>query len=628
MRSKRSCYDSVIFRKNLTRFAPAWGLYTLCLVLGVVLIYHNGGTAKAFHFGSNLAELIQIMSVVNLIYAPLVAQLLFGDLYTARMCNALHAMPVRRECWLVTNVLSGLTFSLIPTAIMALVCLPLLSGSYFTGAWQIPLYVFAGVNLEYICFFGMAVFCALCVGNRLSMVMLYGLLNFGAVIVYWLINTLYTPMLYGVVTPTRLVQNLFPVAQFLDKTFIDTGTLYDLREIFGEDLKGAFATFTLTEHWSVLFIWAAVGFGFLALALVLYQKRHLECAGDAMAFKVLEPVFQILCAVVTAAAAQFFITDFLGFNDQYYYVFLLAGLIIGWFACRMLIERSSRVFRIKNWYGLVGLTAAIALSLFLTHVDIFGIEDWMPKAEDIESATLSYNFELTEEEDIQKVLNMQAEALQTRLEDSGAYIQDENGQWVRFLNNSMTSDEMKDYAEIDCRYAYYTYITYTLKNGKEVTRHYPIWSDGLAGDDIRSILSRWEYVNNKNDVIYINGKKTDISILDEVLNTLESMQVDGMEPVAEVIDRATAEDLIAAIKADCEAGNMAQARYMHRGHFRKENPESEVGYYYRPYLYLDLNGKNYSWGIDIYPECENTINWLREHDMLTYEIRDNTLCFY
>lgn len=628
MRSKRSCYDSVIFRKNLTRFAPAWGLYTLCLALGILLTYHNGGTAKAFHFGSNLADLIPIMSMINLIYAPLVAQLLFGDLYTARMCNALHAMPVRRECWLVTNVLSGLAFSLIPTAIMVIICLPLLSGSYFVNAWQIPLYVFVGINLEYICFFGMAVFCALCVGNRLSMVMLYGLLNFGAVIAYWLIDTLYTPMLYGVVTPTQLVGNLFPVAQFLDKTFIETGSLYNLREIFGDELKGAFATFTLTEHWSMLLIWAGVGIGFLALALVLYQKRNLECAGDAMAFKVLEPVFQILCAVVTAAAAQFFITDFLGFNDRYYYIFLVAGLIIGWFACRMLIERSSRVFRLKNWYGLAVLTAAIALSLFLTYVDIFGIEDWTFNVEEIESATLSYNYELTEEEDIQKVLDMQSEALQTRLEDSGAYLQDENGQWVRFLDNGLTSEELKEYAELDARYAYYVNLTYTLKSGKEVTRRYPIWADSKAADGARDIFSRWEHVAGRNDRIYVNGKETEISVLEEVLNTLESMHVDGMEPIAEGIDRAMAEDLLTAIKADCEEGNMAQVRYLHQGHFRKENPENESGYYYRPYLYLDLNGKNYGWGIDIYPECENTLQWLREHDMLYYEIMDNTLCFY
>lgn len=628
MPSRTSFFNKTVFKKNLTRFAPAWGLYTLCLILGVVLIYHNGGSTKAFHFGSNLTELIQIMSIVNLIYAPLVAQLLFGDLYSSRMCNALHAMPIRRDCWLATNVLSGLTFSLVPTAIMALVCLPLLSNSYFAHAWQIPLFVFAGINLEFICFFGMAVFCALCVGNRLSMAVVYGLLNFGAFIAYWLINTIYTPMLYGVVTPTRLVESLTPVAQFMDHPFLETDTLYQLREVFGENLKNAVAHFTLTENWSYLFIWAAVGTAFLALALVLYRKRNLECAGDAMAFKLLEPVFQILCAVVTAAAAQFFISDFLGFYGEYHYMFLITGLVIGWFACRMLIERATRVFRLRNWYGLAGLLASLAMSLFLTHVDILGIETWVPKLDDVTSVAFSYSdCQLTDKADIQKILNLQTEALDTRLEESGAYIQDENGQWISFRGVE-TPEELEEMDDIDSRYAYYARITYTLKNGREVTRNYPIWFDGQAGDDVREILSRWEYVKNDSQTVYINGKEITISVLDTILDAPEALYVEGIDNSIETIDRAMAQELLAAVQADCNAGSMAQARYLQRGHFRKDDPEKEGHYYYRPSLYISLDSKDYGWGVDVYPECENTLNWLRKYDLLTYDIWENTLCFY
>ena len=38
MPSKTSFFNKTTFRKDLTRFFPLWGLYALCLLLGLVLI--------------------------------------------------------------------------------------------------------------------------------------------------------------------------------------------------------------------------------------------------------------------------------------------------------------------------------------------------------------------------------------------------------------------------------------------------------------------------------------------------------------------------------------------------------------------------------------------------------------
>ena len=66
MRSKTSCFNKTVFRKNLLRFAPVWGVYTLCLVVGILILYGNGGTMKRFHFAQNMTELVEIMAVVVL----------------------------------------------------------------------------------------------------------------------------------------------------------------------------------------------------------------------------------------------------------------------------------------------------------------------------------------------------------------------------------------------------------------------------------------------------------------------------------------------------------------------------------------------------------------------------------
>lgn len=110
MQSKTSCFNKTIYKKNLTRFAPVWVVYTLCLILGTLLLYNNGGIHKAFHFPRHFMEnLPQVLALVQLCYALLVAQLLFGDLYNARMSNMLHAFPITRESWFVTNMVTGLT---------------------------------------------------------------------------------------------------------------------------------------------------------------------------------------------------------------------------------------------------------------------------------------------------------------------------------------------------------------------------------------------------------------------------------------------------------------------------------------------------------------------------------------
>ena len=162
MKSKTSFFNKTVFLKNLTRFAPVIGGYTLCLVLGMMMLYQdNRDMGRTFWFASRIAGNLQLMGLVNLLFAPLVAMLLFGDLYNSRMCNALHAMPVRRETLFLTNVVSGLLFSMIPTAVMALLSVPLLNATIVENAWQIALLWYVGTNLQFITFFGVAIFSVL-----------------------------------------------------------------------------------------------------------------------------------------------------------------------------------------------------------------------------------------------------------------------------------------------------------------------------------------------------------------------------------------------------------------------------------------------------------------------------------
>lgn len=628
MRSKTSCFNKNVFRKNLLRFAPVWGAYTLCLIVGILLLYTNGGSVKQFHFAYHMTQLVEIMAVVNLLYAPIAAQLLFGDLYNSRMCNMLHAFPLRRENWFLTNALSGIAFSVVPTGIMALLALPLLTGSLFEGAVSLSWWIFLASNLQFVCFFGMAVFCVMVVGNRFTMAAAYGLLNVGAAIAYWLIDTVYTPMLYGVVTPSQLMNNLTPLYHMTNKPYIQTmANLYDLREIFGEQLKGAAATFTITENWWRLWMLAVVGGVFALLGLVLYRIRDLECAGSAVAFRELVPVFEVLCAVFVAAAAQFFLYNFLGI-DRRNFLILTVGLAVGWFMGKMLTEHTTSVFNLKNCYGLAALAAVFAVSLWLTHVDILKIETRLPDPEKIKYVQFGGQ-KYTEREDIDNFLKLQADALEHRAEEPGTYVL-VDGAWIGCFGDNF---DLFDEKNPNNQYTYVDSVnlTYEMENGKLIKRHYYIWVDNKfvsseAGRISESYLTRWETINSRT--VTIDG--VEHKRLDLVLENVKGIYVDYMEENnrdlnLEELEKELAKDahsLIAAIKADCAEGNMAQGYLYHTGSFRMEDVHTETGYRYTGELGISISGDEYSWWVSVYPDSVHTLRWLEDHGVLAAEITD------
>ena len=618
MKSKTSFCNGTILRKNLFRFAPAWLLYTLCLMLGMALMYTADD--RKFWFATNMGELIQYSAIINLVYAPLVAMLLFGDLYNSRMCNALHAMPLKRGCWFGTHVISGLLFSLIPTAVFCCLSLPLLRNTCVVGAPWIALWTFLGMNLTYLCFFGIAVLSVFCAGHRFGMLIMYTMLNCGAYVAYFLVDTIYTPMLYGVVTPTTLSRILTPVSNLVEAVCMEFDAYFDLRQLYGDDLVNAEANFwLLKEGWMTIGLWAAAGVGCLILSRILYSKRKLECAGDAMAVKALEPVFLVSFALCGAAFASFFLELFFGYQqrEQLQNLFLICGLVAGWFGAKMIIQRTVRVFRFRNWLGLAVLSAVLAGSLVMTHYDVFGIETRIPAVEDIKSVNFGYSSyrgmsgELTEPEDIEAVIRLQELALEDRLEDSGTYIETK-GSW---LHVSDLDAKIRDTSL--CRYSSDMFIHYTLKNGRVITRQYTIWCDGEEGRIVNEYLSRWEVVSHAG--YYGELDHPVVTAEAAAVASPSTFSINGTYVPEEYCTREEIDSLIAAIQADCEARTMTQRSGFHTGHFEFVYGDGSVGK--SRAFYIEFGGNNYKSGsFNIFADSENTLAWIRERDLLTFEV--------
>ena len=498
MKSRTSFFNVAAFKKNLTRFAPAWGLYGLLLLL---VLLGNGDLSEQA-FADSMRGTIIAMAILNFFYALLCAQLIFGDLYSSRMCNALHAMPMRREGWFLTNVASGMLFSLAPNTVIALLC-TVFCGEY----WMIPLLWLCAVTMQFLFFFGVAVFSTYLVGHRFAMALVYVILNGFSVILYWLVYSIFEPMLYGVTISQDWFLDLCPVVKMCNFRFV---------EIYNSYINGIQVIWRFSDGWGYLGICAGLGILAMALALLCYRKRNLETAGDFAAVKPVGPIFLLLYTICGGACCHGFFSLFVGEENE---IFLFLGLAIGFFTGLMLLQRTVRVFKVKNFLGFGAVVLAMIISIVVVRADLLGIVGWMPKVEQIKSVSITTNrisadqLILTEEEDLEKILQIHQYGLE---------------------NRKASTDGRRDTRVI---------LTYTLRSGAVRQREYYVNVGTACGDMLRFYFSRPEMVLGD-----IYGK------LDEF--TLQGVELpDGK---AFIVSAEALRALMDAIMADCAGGDLAQ----------------------------------------------------------------------
>lgn len=544
-----SCNMITAFKKNLTRFAPLWAVYLIggFLVMMTMTESDNGGA-----IANTLANTMGPFAIINMIYAGLAAQMLFGDLYSSRLCNALHAMPMRREQWFLSHIAAGLCYSLVPHLIvMPIVMLAMQQFGFVALLWML------GMLLEYLFFFGLAVFSALCVGNRFAMVAVYAILNFGSMIAFWFCNAIYVPMMYGVtLTGEEGFIQFCPVVQMSSFNDLVKMEYHSADSIYSYSRYYTYEG--LGEGWGYLVICAVLGLALLGAALLLYRRRKLESAGDFIAVKPLAPIFSVVATLCVGAVCAMFGEMF---SNGFMVVFLVAGLVVGFFGSQMLLQRTARVFRL-NAFGKLGIiVGALVLSLLLVQWDAFGIVRWTPKVDRVERVTLSYNqLELTEPEDIQLVINLHKEAI---------------AQGERYDPTAGSY--------------YYIRITYEMKNGRSVERRYELPGSSKAFQALKSLYGRASHVLG------------DVSDMDAYVNAIAMVEIRGSKMIP---DREKLKGLVSAIKADCEAGNMAQRDSYH------DNPKV---LYSIELEQLEADGMYRYRHIQVYSDAKNTVAWMNEN---------------
>ncbi len=533
MKSRTSFFDATALKKDITRFLPVWMIYTI----GALLVAFSTamGYGKGYRFAEDLNEMIGQFGMINICYGGLVAVLLFGDLFNTRLCNALHALPLRREGWFFTHITAGFLFSAVPNLLVSLLIMPALDKFWFTAFWW-----YLGMEMHYVFFFLLAVLCCMWAGKWFAAISMYAIVNFLSMIVMWFTSTIFQPMMYGVKIGTEGFSLFSPVVQLVNEDDFfriehNEACLCHKQDSYYWETSGKEHIYDYLgtgESWGYLGILVAIGLAFGVLALVLYRKRHLETAGDFVAFRPLQPVFAVIFTLCAGALLQMIGSAMFGDGN---YLFGGIGIIVGFFVAQMLLMRTVRVFRGKNWLFLGAIVATLALSLVLCRADVFGIVHWTPDADDVVDVKVAEGqfeewypstdyYTVTDPNEVQAVID-----IHKLLIDEGPVDERDNYNGSRYFT-----------------------VCYTLADGREVRRYYRADYEGEAFNRLNAMFF------GKPE--YILGAST----LEQLQQTTEYVFVEGHQLFAETKDA-----LLECVMQDVLSGTLST---------RSDKYDSYVGY--------------------------------------------------
>ena len=403
MQSRTSYFNPTLFRKNLTRFWPLWGLasflgalFPLALLLQLLRGSPNPAPTAPEFTQMYYSVASYALPIISLIYAVLCAMAVWNYLYSARNVGLMHTLPIRREGIFLTNFLSGFAMMLIPYAVTGLltVLISLAYGCFDPAGLAVTVLAVLGESFFY---FASATLVAFVTGNIFALPALYFLLHFLAALLDWLISTFAQGFLFGFNgNYTGAAEWLSPTLCLVNNVTVDN-VYTDIQRAApsgGTYMDSVLTSVSLNGFW-IIGVYALVGIVLLAAALCLYRRRRSETAGDVVAVGVLRPVFRFgLAALAALLGGQLLYELFwMQFQSGSYYdtlpmvICLIVAGIIGYYAASMLLAKSLRVFQ-GSWKGLLGVILGCVLICGALHFDVLGIASRVPEADAVQSVEL------------------------------------------------------------------------------------------------------------------------------------------------------------------------------------------------------------------------------------------------
>ena len=379
---RKGWFSLTLLQKNWARFWPLAAGYGLLqfFMLPMNMITQAGYASDVSRrFANELVSAAVWAGPMGLLFGCLAAMALFFYLMNGRSVGMLHALPIRREGLFLTNWVTGLSFFLVPNAAVALIALAV--EGVFGGMWPgLTLRWFALHTVVAMFFFCFAVCCAMFPGHILALPVFYGVLNGLVAGLCMLVDNAMDVLLVGYAGNDLLSS---PLTRWC------TPLWHLIWKIEAVDSTAAGGYYTAQGTAIALGYCLVLGAAFTLIAVVVYQHRQLERAGDVVTVGWVRPIFQWgvgICAGLTLGSILY--ENFFRRQGAWAFVTLVAlCAVLGAFVARMFLKKTLRVFA-EGWKscGLVGL--AVLLLLGGAKADLFGYQRWTPEPELVESVYL------------------------------------------------------------------------------------------------------------------------------------------------------------------------------------------------------------------------------------------------
>lgn len=476
MNSKTSLFNKTIIKTDLRRF---WWLGVLnilaILIFAVYPLYMripynniNQYRHERLFIYSDMYRSTLISVPVIIIFAIAAVLLVFSYINKTAPVSFMHGLPLKRKTHFASHLVSGLTLTLSPAVISAVILLIMrINTSFANIVWTSDIFKWLLIYAVYSVFvFSGTLFSAFLSGNSFGAVGIAGGFALLPVVATGFADIFMKTNLYGYYA-NDLYAWLKWVYLFPDK-ILGTGAL-------------------------IYLCGAAV---LCALAYWLYKIRNLENYGEVVAFAPLRPVFVYLTAAFISALGYMYLSVI---NDGASLWWILVFGIVGVISAYMISNKS---FSLKGAWKPSSIVFVCFMLLFISvKCDIFGYERRVPKLSkidgvclvsddsirkttyvpDVGKATFTevYKPIMTNKEDIENVRTLHKAIIETRETGEGVTInlpityRLSNGRTVRREYNisPKTYDELlgKLYETQEMKYSNYPVCDPTQKEFVSVT---------------------------------------------------------------------------------------------------------------------------------------------------------------
>ena len=400
MRSKTSCFNGTLLRKDLGRFWPLWCAYLAVWLVAVPLnqFLTLFGTSIRYYTPiqlvdtavSNLLDMGAGFGMwMGLISGCFFAMALFSYLCSARSVGMMHSFPIRREGLFCTHYLAGCIVFFSSLAVTSLLAAAV-QGAAGVLEWRNIALFFLCAAGQMLFFYSFGVFCTMFTGQILAVPVFYAALNVVAMALCQAVQALGGMFLYGYSgggTPAW-VRWLTPPYQLLSR-LETTGT-------WNEELS-CNVDHTVTGL-GTLGVYILAGLVLAGAALAVYRVRRSETAGDVVAVSWARHVFRFgvgICGALTVGQWLYYLIWSEFFEGTVKSPALPLALVcmvvlglVGFFGAEMLLCKSFRVLR-SGWKGAVVVTAVILMLGIGVGLDVTGVETRVPDAAAVKSVELS-----------------------------------------------------------------------------------------------------------------------------------------------------------------------------------------------------------------------------------------------